>query len=225
MKHNTIETAPFVYRYFLVNRFTKAEFGPFDSILEAKQARFKEYHYAYINREMYGDSLSLSHREAQYFFYYNENLLSFEKPFCIRDQFGNVIPPSVIKAAGNEYNYKSYSYYTPCWMKRQRIEANLVKKKGDGNKIKSDWGFIEDYNHHNEVRYCNRVRKRPHTQSERRANAGCVKEHGEGMVRGKRRYMNIPNSWDFYDGGFYDTMPSWKHNSRRRKQWKPKEEM
>ncbi|SHH55834.1 hypothetical protein [Ferrimonas marina] len=38
-------------------------------------------------------------------------------------------------------------------------------------------------------------------------------------IRGRRYHKSLPNSnWDFYPS-VLDTMTSWKHNSKRRKQW------
>lgn len=60
------------------------------------------------------------------------------------------------------------------------------------------------------------------TTNEIRQNAAHIAEYGETFVRGKRRRYNIPTSWDDRPNSQWDTRKSWKHNSKRKHQWKEK---
>lgn len=121
--------------------------------------------------------------------------------------------------------YRNYGWEARS-AKANIIERGLVKKKGDGNKIKSDWSYREYWNTWtNEVDYTNDslgiYYRRIRTTAERRANTGCDADYGPGLVRRSRCWRNLPNSWDDYTCGAWSVRASWKHNSKRRKQWKP----
>lgn len=61
------------------------------------------------------------------------------------------------------------------------------------------------------------------TTNEIRLLEGIVNEYEReypGLVRGKRK--NLPTSWDDQAISAYATHKSWKHNSKRKKQWVPK---
>jgi hypothetical protein len=60
------------------------------------------------------------------------------------------------------------------------------------------------------------------TANEHRQNEACIADHGEILVRPKRRRGNLPTSWDDLPNSAWDTRKSWKHNSKRRHQWKNK---
>ena len=231
MKGKTVETVPFAFRFFLVNRFTKERFGPFDSIEEAKSFRsfrYEKYRWHYWASELYSDSLPLDRREREKVWL--DSLRSdaerrYERPFCIMTHLGDVVHPDEIKAASGRYVYRNNGWEARN-KKRNIIKVGLVKRKGDGNKIKSDWAYRESWNTYTqEIDFTNDsfgYFRRISTTAEHRANAGCDADYGQGFVRGARRGHNLPNSWDDVQCGAYGLSACWKHNSKRRKQWKPK---
>jgi hypothetical protein len=232
MKGKTVEVAPFAsFTYFLVNRYTKERFSSFESILDAKTyaGRF----YCDWWGERFGDTYNLSKEERDAYLMYricikyddNKNRLrNLRRPFLIVNQYGDIVSLSDIWDAGRK-PYRNHGWEDRC-KKRNTIESNLVKCKGDGNKIKSDWAYRESWNNYSqEVDYTNDsfgYFRRISTTAERRANLGCDADYGQGFVRGARSYRNIPNSWDDVNCGAYGLSACWKHNSKRRKQWKPK---
>ena len=60
------------------------------------------------------------------------------------------------------------------------------------------------------------------TMNEHKQNAACIADHGEILVRGKRRRRNLPSVWDDLPNSAWHTRKSWKHNSKRKHQWKNK---
>lgn len=121
---------------------------------------------------------------------------------------------------------RKYSYDNPDYIsnraRREQIESRLVSKKGNPNKIKPSYTFEADWSDYSqEMTYVNaRIGyfQRITTYQIHRLVANVLKEEGEPEFRGKVR--NTPNSWDDKSNGIYDTYKSWKHNSKRRKQWK-----
>lgn len=60
------------------------------------------------------------------------------------------------------------------------------------------------------------------TSNEHRQNCGHVRDHGEIIVRAKRRGYNLPNTWDDLPNSRWTSRKCWKHNSKRPHQWKEK---
>jgi len=106
--------------------------------------------------------------------------------------------------------------------RQQLILSQLAYRKDNINKTKpayrgvlrSTWGDEPDYTL--DGSYFRSVK----TLQERRLAVNVLKEEGEPEFRGRRRIL--PSSYDDVDKGVWDTHKSWKHNSKRRKQWKPK---
>lgn len=224
MKDKTVATVPFEFRFFLVNRYTKEKFGPFDTVEEVKAFRHEKHRWFYWANELYANELPLNPKERKSVWLSSlrtDAERRYERPFCIVNHLGDIVHPDVIKAAGrSEYNNHGWEARSK---KRDIIESGLVKRKGDGHKIKSDWAYRESWNNYTqEVCHTNDsfgYFRRILTTAERRANAGCDAEYGQGFVRGARRGHNLPNSWDDVNCGAYGLRACWKHNSKRRKQW------
>lgn len=228
MKGKTVETVPFAFRFFLVKRFTNERFGPFNSIQEAKSFQYEKYRWFYWTNELYSESLPLNLRERVNVWL--DSMCSdaerrYTRPFCIVNHLGGVVHPDEIKAASSGYVYRNHGREARN-KKRNTIKVGLVKRKGDGNKIKSDWAYRKYWNTYSqEIDFTNDSLgyfRRISTTAEHRANAGCDADYGQGFVRGARRGGNLPNSWDDVHCGAYGLSACWKHNSKRRKQWKPK---
>ena len=58
------------------------------------------------------------------------------------------------------------------------------------------------------------------TTNERRQNAAHADEYGPELVRGKRRGRNLPDAWEDISLNTWGQRKCWKHNSKRRKQYK-----
>jgi hypothetical protein len=111
---------------------------------------------------------------------------------------------------------------------------DLVRKKNNVKKIKKDWAsayndpsygwngeFHEGYYTGCSNMSCHRM---GHTHNEARSIEDILIEYGEefpNIVRGRRRA--IPTGWSRERAvAAYGTAKSWKHHSKRRKQWIPK---
>lgn len=153
--------------------------------------------------------------------------------WVITDDTGRLVGEEAVKAVEREEYMKRWDdrqvYYREYDERRNMLDRRLVRKKGSGHKIKTHYQMyerlIQAYRGGVELDYRNDVMgyfRRPDTLSERRANAGIVADYGESFVRGKRRGGNLPSAWDDLTCGYHDKRKSWKHHSKRRKQWKPK---
>jgi hypothetical protein len=104
------------------------------------------------------------------------------------------------------------------------INKNLVRKKHNVNKIKESYNHKKKYFGYSHEFYYNFEAgghfAHPQTMSIHRAAANVLKDEGEPNVR--PRVANAPNSYDDKIISRCYTSKSWKHNSKRRKQWKPK---
>lgn len=104
-------------------------------------------------------------------------------------------------------------------------DSRLVYTKGSPKKIKKAYRKIyvgmgrwgHDFRNEVWVYY-----RHPRTHGEIKQACAHADEYGEQIVRAKRRYKNVPDAWDDYCSNVYRTEKSWKHNSKRRKQWVPK---
>ena len=66
-----------------------------------------------------------------------------------------------------------------------------------------------------------RCHRRLQTNNERRQSFLTTDETDYGIrIRGRRQGRTLPNSWDDYVISEWYSRKSWKHNSKRKKQWK-----
>jgi hypothetical protein len=107
--------------------------------------------------------------------------------------------------------------------KRNATDARMVRAKGSTNKVKAscvrvaDTSDLEGYSTPQRNYF-----RRPQTTNEHRWNLAHSEEYGPGIVRGRRSGKNLVDAWDDRPVSIWDTERSWKHHSKRRKQWKPK---
>ncbi len=105
-----------------------------------------------------------------------------------------------------------------------KIKSHLIETEVKNNPFQyarygiSDRDLILKRDWDNPVRYCY---FRPiRTYAEARTNVGHADEYGPGIVRWKRTGRLLPDAWWDLPNGSWATDKSWKHNSKRRKQWK-----
>lgn len=109
-------------------------------------------------------------------------------------------------------------------VKRNRFLKN-IRRKRNIDKVKETYSFEVDHSVRfpNTVCFKNKVCssfKKIKTFQELKLNCGHVIEYGYAMVRGRRR--KLPTAWDDIPCQVWKQKKSWKHNSKRRKQWKPR---
>lgn len=144
--------------------------------------------------------------------------------YCIRDSFGSVITEADLNAVRRELRNRYFNHRYSDWeARRENTGKRLTRTKGSGAKIKavceqvrSTWGSGE---------YTNRVRgyyRSFRTANELRQNEAHTNEYGRDIVRPRRGARHLPRYWDDKSVAISRAEGSWKHHSKRRKQWVPK---
>lgn len=102
----------------------------------------------------------------------------------------------------------------------QGLSKRLIRIKGSSQKIKSTYQHVKKigWHGHNFGSVCSFYRH-VRTQNERRHTHNHFKEWGQfkGMARAGRK--KLPTYYDDTLVGSHKTAKSWKHHSKRRKQW------
>lgn len=131
-----------------------------------------------------------------------------------------------IKKIPPRYYFKTYDdpHRKFIYARNELIESNLVIKRDNVHKVKKTHarklkfrGWIQEFDYSRVVRGHYR---HIHTVANRRKIEGVIKDEGEPVFRGKQR--NLPTYWDEISLSVHKSFKSWKHNSKRRKQWKIK---
>lgn len=158
-------------------------------------------------------------------------------PFLVTNQFGAIISAKEVAAApriGQVYSYLSgwYSRSNSRWDRIDRQDRARLTNKKNVNKIK------QFHKTHTEVRNTRGGpeeevtdvyfwwKRSPKTYNEIRQTDGhnFDDEDGFRFGRAKRSVRHLPQWWDDVDVAAKLSRASWKTNSKRRKQWKPKGE-
>lgn len=148
------------------------------------------------------------------------------------DSWGKIIQVFETK----KQSYRRYWYRQRNWQNQHRdlreqidsqIRKGLVIKNHNVDKIKSSYHNTlhkSTWLAWNEPYYCTVTSswRRVKTTQARRMAVNVCKDEGEPEFRGARRKRSIPTTWDEVYKSVHDNYKSWKHNSKRRKQWKPK---
>lgn len=156
---------------------------------------------------------------------YTKILIKYDPPrYVIIDRYNVPVPKKVIDDAF----YTNHN--TKRIVGREDFRKNLIKTKRSTTKIKNTyrtvpdmwWGHgIDEPSIYYTFAELNHYRK-PSTMKEIRKACADIDDYGQNIVRAKRNHKNLPNSYDDIYCDVYDTRKSWKHNSKRRKQWKEK---
>lgn len=147
-----------------------------------------------------------------------------QEKWILCDDLGDEVPTEAFREAqwrnrhrrkrvNREQRYAKYDLH----------RFNLRGIKGSLRRIKTNCQTFLGTSYSNELCYDNPIRgyhRYPKTQRERRILGGIIDDYGWSMVRGKRR--NLPSNWDDRSCSLNKTETSWKHNSKRKKQWIPK---
>lgn len=146
--------------------------------------------------------------------------------WVITDEFGDEVPVGKDYWRTDEWIKRHNARQTHreiSWAKYDEFKKTLWGTKTNPRNIKPDCRTYPDVNYSGESCYTNFARwyyRHPKTQRERRLLDGIINEYGEELVRGVRR--NLPTNWDDRQRSLGKTEKSWKHNSKRKKQWIPK---
>lgn len=150
------------------------------------------------------------------------------KNMYVTDSRGNIVDIFSLvtdKPSGYEYrtNRNTHRKYQNILI--EKIKSDLIIKDHNPNKIKDNYStYLERCNWDNtffysflNIGYYRKVK----TTNTRRQIEAVEREEDEPLFRAKNR--NLPDSRDDSYIGVRYTYKSWKHNSKRRKQWKNKD--
>lgn len=227
MKNKTVPVQAFPITYRVIQRDGMIVRGSFDSIADAKN--FVQTKYPQTGG--FSAVLLIGCGEEERRTIFSGGTIRYvtvlKNRWCITNQWHDVVDPKIIYEAGPRHPRKDYTFY---YHRYDTVRKGLVKKKNDGLKIKTVWAYTNHWSQYsNEWCFKKVVRNKGYaTQQERRANVGCLNEdflneYGTIFVRGKRRKRCLPTLWDKTRLNRDKCFKSWKHNSKRNKQWKPKD--
>lgn len=221
--------SPFAFAYTVFNKTEREIYGVFSCLEDAVEfinARFEHHPYG-------RDSISYTYEREPDYKHLTYSFDRFKRgyiteyysasPWLIYTESG-IIQEDAVKDAKRRIRIANY-HGNKGWETRLEQYAmhdkRMVIVKGSGDKIKSNSERLADTKAE-DTEYSRRVWgyfRTPKTAQERRKNVGHIDEYGESFVRGRRR--NLPDAWDDIANSRMDTERSWKHHSKRKKQWKP----
>jgi hypothetical protein len=147
-------------------------------------------------------------------------------PLVMTDNLGAIIHPNEICC---HQKIPPVHNSTPKWWvlyyKREAaLAARRLMKKGNPDKVKFRYSVTEYTDTLGDISYNAHLHHyRPiRTTQERRMAIAHGDEYGMEFVRGRRSFRGLPSSWDDYCSGVWSLQNSWKHHSKRQKQWKCK---
>ena len=240
MFQKTVEATPYTHTYRAFNKHTGVTHGNFDSIIDAVDfakthpSRHQRQPLFSYTRKLEADKLY--ERDTYVYHFHGSNrwyenrrrvvLESYYYPaadWVIVNDLGEVVEKKEVEAV----SWKPYR--SRCWdasdawymMQGER----LTRIKGSGDKVKESCARVRDDRGHGDG-YTNINRRGYHrcigTSNEKRQTEGHMEEYGQNIVRGRRRPRVLPDNRDDRGISLSSTETSWKHHSKRRKQWKPK---
>ncbi len=227
MKHHAVEVPPYIEKYMVLDKsYNNICVYKADSLYEAicyVYANTADYPYNRnkISYKLYRESATVVYNYSRK----DYTKIPPARYVIVNEAYVSVTIEDVF--AANQANSKPYRYR----FRGPDFGKNLVKVKNDFKKIKNSyrtyartwrsWHYTPDsefYYSNAETRYY----RHPQTQREARIACGHADEYGLRAVRPKRNHTNLPDTYDDLQSCVYNTRKSWKHNSKRRKQWIPK---
>lgn len=206
---------PFKHTYFVLDRITMGSSQRYDHLYKL----FDDYgSYVSYYSDGYGDKIT-----------YMDETNVRKAIICV--ETGIALAHLQIKEAMIGYNAKRKTYID---QKNHKRENDLIRYRRNDKKIKLDWasklhhasfnyrGYVYD-SHYSK---CGNMgyHRMGRIVRELSCYENIIKEYDReypNLVRGKRR--SIPANWSREKGiSAYHSADSWKHHSKRRKQWIPK---
>lgn len=145
-------------------------------------------------------------------------------PWVILTDLGDVVSREEVSSARHEINMIRWCNLDSCWKndKWNNGKKRLKKTSHSAKKIKNTYATIEECDFEGGLYYRNIVRRyfrSPKTYQEARMAEAHVNEYGNELVRSSRNERNLPHHWDDIQVSACYSERSWKHNSKRCKQW------
>ncbi len=225
MRQKTIEVPPYKHTFRVFNKALKEFSKEFEELFDAIDYVLKKdsNRRPYFWWAEYKFSFVL-HSEAPV---YRWGIRSKEEPLpaplnVIINDIGEIVSKDDIRDAFNSNPYSKDSQSRRKYT--NEVRKRLLRIKGSPNKIKQSCEHVPWY-WRDEMSYSNRVLgnyARPGTLREKKDSEGHILEYGEGIVRGARRPRQLRDTYDDKQISMWGVQNSWKHHSKRRKQWIPK---
>lgn len=240
-------TEPFPYSYRAYNRLTSCYSDAFSNVKDLLDSNFIENFTAnvYKSRKRFRnwDIFTTSLKKKYIYYPVISSLLNYIDRWRLEDKARRDNKENVyviieiesnrileIEEIKEKYNFQYYSYleyYAARNEYYERMAQRLIRYKNNSLKIKKNYAagqtsYSEErpsYDPCFAMSYFAKIR----TANERRILEGVKAEYDReyyGLVRGKRSLL--PTAWDDKKISARYTYKSWKHNSKRRKQWMPK---
>lgn len=225
MKRKTYKTKPFAYTYKVYDKYDGVCIFQSTDVGEAYDVLHEHRHETVLVSVYTNFFHSYKHGMVQKSW---ENRVP---RYELLDHFGNEVPREKYRDA---YEKRFPRYRHNWWKKYEEVPRNAVtvcSTKKNPNKIKRGYYYAYSWDDYNWGNYhkdyvVGGYHRTFSTTPERRRNAADVddygEEYGQNIVRGRRRGHNLPDAYDDYPNSVNDTIKSWKHHSKRKKQWKAK---
>lgn len=207
----------FVYSYFAVNRLTHARLGPYACLEDAVVAVCNlagRYSLTIPLATVVSQHLPVAPGERNGF----GDLTT--PVWCLCNHLGEVVPhASMLPFLSSAAKRSPWSW--PFSRSLSPTQQRLKGKKHNTDKIKTVHKLVRNNTYG--CGYLSPVRtlRKMKTHAERKWNVGHEKDWPEHVLVRRRRFL-LRSSYDDVLVGVLDAQPSWKHHSKRRKQWKPK---
>jgi hypothetical protein len=237
MHQKVIDVTPYQHTYYACNKHTGEVSGDFDCLqkivqaISAKPRRHPKQDAFSFTRKLEADKKHLSYNHVYDYTVKDwwstrtrvvaENYYYPAPDWVIVNDLGEIVDREAVNAATRA------TYRRTNWELREErcnmLHSRLLRRKGSGAKIKTNCTVVPShgrYGGYESLVYG--YYRVPQTRNEMAQNAGHEDEYGEWMVRGRRRGKNLPNSYSDRPRAIREAENSWKHHSRRKKQWVPK---
>lgn len=230
------EVAPYNHTYYARNKHTGERSGEFDCLIEA--VNFAK---AQPRRHRLQDAISYTfkleatqkyERDGYVYDYHTgkrwwetRRRVVYETHFyppadwVITNDLGELVTKEEVNAL-NERRYRDWRRWDEWYELHGR---RMTRVKGASDKVKLSCEKVKSYFRDGDVYYSDRCSgnyRGIQTTNERRQNEAHTDEYGEWIVRGRRRVL--PTCYDDHRVSIHEASRSWKHHSKRRKQWKAK---
>lgn len=226
---------PFKYTFSILNRLTMDNHGPFESLAEALEFSYEKYGWD----SKFGEDVS----RIPFYTLFDDKLHFWKEKdrkaprlVALRiEEYSPVLAEEIDDTRREIRASRKYNYHYNHYSNKYNRANDLFVKKGDGRKIKKPYGArLRHYppnswwNNQTEgteavaggmLRYY----RHPRTKAELSFNEMIENEYRNeypNLVRHRR--TTLCSSWDDLPIGAWDVYNSWKHHSKRRKQWIPR---
>jgi hypothetical protein len=234
MRQKSIEVQPYANTFRVFNKIEHKVYEEYDDVLLASgdianKVNVNRYDYQQVSFTLklepdfsyviYGPYMGYNNKRKNDVGYLKAS------PWVILTDLGDIVTKDELETARRARHYFRGHDYGSIWKRREESRKRLLRVKNSPLRIKETFGTVHSIDSRGEDSYDNPLRyyyRRPKTYQERKAAIAHSDEYGNEIVRGARKKTSLPTGWDDLPISTWKTERSWKHNSKRRKQWIPK---